>query len=38
MPEGYPTDVQAITLAEDDRVARVERLGNGKLPAEEVVP
>jgi hypothetical protein len=38
MPEGYPTDVQAITLAEDDRVASVERLVDGNLPAEEVVP
>jgi len=30
--------VRAINLAEDDRVASVERLVDGKLPAEEVVP
>ena len=28
----------AINLAEDDRVSSVERMVNGKLPAEEVVP
>ncbi len=30
--------VRAINLAEDDRVASVERMIEGKLPAEEVVP
>jgi len=30
--------VRAINLAEDDRVASVERMVDGKLPAEEVVP
>ena len=30
--------VRAINLAEDDRVSSVERMVNGKLPAEEVVP
>ncbi len=30
--------VRAINLAEDDRVASVERMIDGKLPAEEVVP
>ena len=29
--------VRAISLAEDDRVASVERMVDGKLPAEEVV-
>ncbi len=29
--------VRAINLAEDDRVASVERMMDGKLPAEEVV-
>ena len=28
----------AINLAEDDRVPSIERMVNGKLPAEEVVP
>ncbi|MGI4789555.1 MAG: DNA gyrase C-terminal beta-propeller domain-containing protein, partial [Janthinobacterium lividum] len=30
--------VRAINVAEDDRVASVERMIDGKLPAEEVVP
>ncbi len=30
--------VRAINLAEDDRVSSVERMVDGKLPAEEVVP
>jgi len=30
--------VRAINAAEDDRVASVERMIDGKLPAEEVVP
>ena len=29
--------VRAINVAEDDRVASVERMIDGKLPAEEVV-
>ena len=30
--------VRAINVADDDRVASVERMSDGKLPAEEVVP
>ena len=30
--------VRAINVADDDRVASVERMMDGKLPAEEVVP
>jgi len=30
--------VRAINVADDDRVASVERMRDGKLPAEEVVP
>ena len=30
--------VRAINVADDDRVASVERMIDGKLPAEEVVP
>lgn len=32
------TGARAINLAEDDRVSSVERMVDGKLPAEEVVP
>ena len=30
--------VRAINVADDDRVASVERMIDGKLPAEEIVP
>jgi hypothetical protein len=38
MPESGCAEAYAINLAEDDRVASVERMIDGKLPAEEVVP